>query len=550
MTGRRIGAVWAQLTGLGARLWRDRTARYVIVIILVLGALGSNLPFEPYDWLQKSVTARLNAKPYTGDAIIIEIDNQTFEGLGRPALDDRDLARLVRNLDAAKASRIVLGRIRQRSASQRSSPELLEALDAASPKVVLFTELVPKKSSAFSWATFRPANGQAYFHDPGIDPPTARRVQLASEISSTTPFGAPWALPPTVRLGAQDYPSIAQIMVGQPQPIFDKYDVALQVDPGSIPTLNAIDVISGRFDPAAIRGKQALIYSSSDVTRDAIVTPFGRLPSAAPITVMAAETLRNGPPLMLGWIPAFVVAVLGIVGWMTLRSPLLRRGAFALAFVCVVASPLVLERLLIFQATSNAVFLMILVALGRQWSKFRATLALARSAAETKSWFLAQASHDLRQPIHAIGMLAARLGQTDLNPAQADLARKIDRSIEAANRMLQSLLDLATIESGSLSPQPAPISVNALLAELDEQAGPLAERAGVELRFVPCEATIMADRTLTLAMLQNIVANSIKYATGKRVLVGARRTGKTIALCVHDVGQGISDSDMRHVRKA
>lgn len=528
--------------------WRNRTIRNVSILILVLGALGNELPFEPYDWVQKSTTARLNAKQYRGDAVIIEIDSRTREGLKHSRFTEGDLARVISNLADARPKQIVIGRIGQRLPSQESSKELLDVLDRVSPRPIMFVELVAKKTAGFSWRAFDPARAGDYFETPRVDAAMAARVELASEVSSSTPFGAPWGLPPTVRIGDQNYLSIAQLLAGQRQSLFQKYEIDLSYDPGSIPVINAIDVINANFKAELVRDRQVLIYSSSDITRDAVVTPFGRAASSAPIAILAAQTLQDGPPLMVGWLPPFLVAVAGIIGWLKLvGTP--RRMVFWGTFLGILLSPIMLERLLIFQETSNAVFLMLFVAIGQQWSKFRATLALARSASEAKSWFLAQASHDLRQPIHAIGMLAARLAQTDLSPDQAELTAKIDRSIDAANRMLQSLLDLATIESGSLVPKITPVAVNTLFAEIEEQSALAAERNAVDLRFVPSEATILTDRSLTLAMLQNIVSNAIKYASGKRVLVGARRVGSGLALCVYDVGQGISEDDMRHVSK-
>jgi signal transduction histidine kinase/CheY-like chemotaxis protein len=539
---------WSRIKAGFLGLWQNRTIRYVSILIALFGAIGNQLPFEPYDWAQKSISARLNAKPYRGDAVIVEIDSRTLEGLQRPRFTDQDLARVIANLADAKPKRIVIGRIRQRLPSQESSKELLAVLDRISPRPIMFVELVSKKDARFSWRQFNPERAGDHFEMPRVEPATAARVELASEISSSAAFGAPWGLPPTIQIGDRKYPSIAQLLAGQKQPIYQKYEIDLTHDPATIPVINAIDIINGKFNTGLVRGHQILIYSSSDITRDAVVTPFGRAASAAPIAILAAQTLQDGPPLMLGWLPSFLVAVAGIIAWLNFNG-LYRRLAFVAGFLIVTLSPILLERFLIFQETSNAVFLMLIVAIGWQWGKFRATLALARSAAETKSWFLAQASHDLRQPIHAIGMLAARLGQTDLSPGQAELTAKIDRSIDAANRMLQSLLDLATIESGSLVPKIGPVTVNTLFAEIEEQSTLAAERNGVDLRFVPSEATILTDRSLTLAMLQNTVSNAIKYASGKRVLVGARRAGSGLALCVYDVGQGISEDDMRHVSK-
>jgi signal transduction histidine kinase len=531
--------------------WRNRTARFVTILTLVLGLIGSELPFEPYDWAQKLLTARINAKPYRGDSVIVGIDARTMEALGKTRLSDDDLALLINKIAAAKPKQIVIGRIREHVYGPTTSPLLIAAVKRVSPKPIMFVEMAPKNRQEVSWEELSRQGTDSDLFPQKIDKVLIDLVEPAIEITKRNAFGAPWGLPPTIQSAGRSYPSIAQLLADQEQKILPKYEIDMSYNPSSIPLLNAVDVLEGRDYQKRIENKKIIIYSTSNSINlsDPIKTPFGIFPSQAPISILGAQTLIDGPPIMLGWLPSYFLAVLGIIAWFNINYRHRRWIVFGI-FLTILLAPVLLERHLIFQNTSNALFLLGFVALARQWSKFRATLQLARSAADTKSWFLAQASHDLRQPIHAIGMLTARLAQTDLSPMQAELASKIDRSIEGANRMLQSLLDLATIESGSLKPKLAPIAVNALLSEIEEQSALAAERAGVTLRFVPSEAVIVTDRSLAAAMLQNIVSNAIKYATGKQVLVGARRTGKHLSLCAYDVGAGISNEDMRHVQTA
>jgi signal transduction histidine kinase len=545
MRGKSGKLNWEAIRSWLQRAWTNRTARYVTLLILALGLIGNELPFEPYDWAQKSITARINAKPYRGNAVIVGIDGRTMEALGKTRLSDDDLALLINKIAAAKPKQIVIGRIREHVHGPITSPKLIEAVKRVSPKPIMFVELAPKNQQEVSWEP----GSDSLLISQKLDKTLLDLVVPANEVTEGNPFGAPWRLPPTIKIADNSYPSIAQLLAQKKRHILPKYEIDLSYIPSSIPTINAIDILQDNNNTIGITNRQIIIYSIANNIRDTIRTPFGLSSSLVPFSVFGAQTLIDGPPIMIGWMPAYFFAVLVIVAWLKIDSPY-RRLLIGGVFLAIFLSPIFLERHLVFQNTSNAVFLIGFVAIGRQWSKFRANLALARSAAETKTWFLAQASHDLRQPIHAIGMLSARLAQTELSPIQAELASKIDRSIEGANRMLQSLLDLATIESGSLKPKVAPIAVNALLSEIEEQSALAADRAGVNLRFVPSEAVIMTDRSLAAAMLQNMVSNAIKYATGKQVLVGARRSGKRLSLCVYDVGTGISKEDMHHVQTA
>ena len=523
--------------------------KYLLALILLLATLGNEMPFEPYDWVQQSVTPRLNTKPYRGDAVIIAVDQKTIAALGRKTLNGRDLAKLVTNVERAKPEQILIDRLPLALNAEEDRKAIATSFSQLRSKPVMFVELFPKESTnRDQWTSGAYTNATAPLIAQKLDPSIAPFVVPAHSISWSSPTGAPFGLPMTVFTNDGPYPSLSQLLADQPQPVFRKLYVDQSYDPASVVVVSALDILSGKFDRRLIENRRLVISTDSVLVRDRVRAAQGNFVPRAAVIVFGGQSLLDGPPRLLGWIPAFLLAAAAVLAWSFMRRPWGRIVALA-TLLLIVVSPLFLERYLIFQETSNGVILMILVALARLWSNFRATLALSRSAAQTKSWFLAQASHDLRQPIHAIGMLSARLSQTELSPTQAELVAKIDRSVEGASRMFQSLLDIATIESGTLKPRDAAISVNELLAEIEGQNALAAESAGVNLRFVPSELIIITDRVLAVTMLQNIVANAIKYASGKRVLIGCRRVGSTASLCVYDRGSGISREDMRHVKK-
>jgi anti-sigma regulatory factor (Ser/Thr protein kinase)/CheY-like chemotaxis protein len=94
-----------------------------------------------------------------------------------------------------------------------------------------------------------------------------------------------------------------------------------------------------------------------------------------------------------------------------------------------------------------------------------------------------------------------------------------------------------------------PVSINELLAEIDNQNALIAEHAGVELRLIPSDLVVKTDRALLGTMLQNLVSNAIKYAPGKKVVVGCRRNAKRVSIHILDSGRGISQGDLKHVRE-
>jgi signal transduction histidine kinase len=171
----------------------------------------------------------------------------------------------------------------------------------------------------------------------------------------------------------------------------------------------------------------------------------------------------------------------------------------------------------------------------------------AQTANTEKSLFLAQASHDLRQPIHAIGLFAAQLRETRLSNEQADMVAKIDRSVRSAGQLFQSLLDVSTLESGGLVPDPKPVHLGALFAELSRQNDASAQWVKSSITFVPTKASVVADPAFLATILQNLIANAIKYAPGSRILIGCRRQAGKLAIGVYDNGPGIAEVDLPHV---
>jgi signal transduction histidine kinase len=176
----------------------------------------------------------------------------------------------------------------------------------------------------------------------------------------------------------------------------------------------------------------------------------------------------------------------------------------------------------------------------------------AREAAQTaslqKSRFLAQASHDLRQPVHAIGLFLATLRQTSLSTPQAIIVDRIERAQQGVGRLFRSLLDISALDSGAVTPKVEMIPVQRLLGELEHQNAAMADWTKTDIVFVQSGTTIASDPALLATMMQNLVSNALKYAPGRKVLVGCRRRGKTLSIMVADTGDGIEPAHIPRLK--
>jgi len=183
------------------------------------------------------------------------------------------------------------------------------------------------------------------------------------------------------------------------------------------------------------------------------------------------------------------------------------------------------------------------VALRREAEERTASLDAARRNAEqanaAKTRFLAAASHDLRQPIHALGLLFATLADHVRDEQTAPLLEQIDAAVEAVDSMLNSLLDISKLDAGVVRPSITPVDLGALLQRLNSEQQPVAGLTGNRLRVRPVSAITLSDAAMLHRILANLISNALRYTSSGRVLVGARRQGDSIRIDVCDTGPGI-----------
>ncbi len=172
-----------------------------------------------------------------------------------------------------------------------------------------------------------------------------------------------------------------------------------------------------------------------------------------------------------------------------------------------------------------------------------AAARLARRDAEqanvAKSRFLAAASHDLRQPVHALGLFLQALGQTALAERQRQILGQAQAATVASTDMLNTLLDFSRLEAGVVAPQPRAYALQPLLDKLETDLGPLADAKGLIYRSPPCDAAVVSDQALLELVLRNLILNAIRYTERGGLVVACRRRGAGLLIGVYDTGIGI-----------
>ncbi|HUO79013.1 MAG TPA: NahK/ErcS family hybrid sensor histidine kinase/response regulator [Steroidobacteraceae bacterium] len=167
---------------------------------------------------------------------------------------------------------------------------------------------------------------------------------------------------------------------------------------------------------------------------------------------------------------------------------------------------------------------------------------LAEEANASKTRFFAAASHDLLQPLNAARLFASALSTQAVDePPLQEIAARIDSSMRAAEDLLDGLLDVAKLDSGALRPERTAFPIGELLADLERQYAPIAAARRLALRVAPSDAVVYTDRVLLRRILQNYLANALRYTRSGGVVLGCLRRGGDLLIRVCDTGPGIAE---------
>ncbi len=165
----------------------------------------------------------------------------------------------------------------------------------------------------------------------------------------------------------------------------------------------------------------------------------------------------------------------------------------------------------------------------------------AEQANQAKSRFLAAASHDLRQPTHALGLFVSRLAQLPHDARTGELISNLDASVRAMQNLLDGLLDISRLEARAIQVNKRPFALATLFEQLQQDLSAQAAEKGLKLRVRPTDLWVMSDATLIYRVLLNLMGNALRYTERGGVLLAARRRASgQVEVQVWDSGIGIA----------
>lgn len=327
-----------------------------------------------------------------------------------------------------------------------------------------------------------------------------------------------------------------------------------------IDIIDARRILSRDISPArlpALRRRLVLLHALDGAAWGSLMW-VGLNPASPPSWILAIAVLSgvagNSMSILSPVLPVFIGFItleLGMIALKAMQSDAMALNVLGLAAIMYLATLLMQARNSA-RAARGAIELRFenleLVNRLRQASAdSRHAQQEAEQANIAKSRFLAAASHDLRQPIHAQGLFLEVLGKTALTPRQQDLLVNIQSATNASAEMLHSLLDYSRVEAGVITPQRQVFSLQALLNKMERELAPLANNKGLFYRTHDTAEQVLSDPSLIELILRNLISNAIRYTEQGGILIGCRRRGNQLLLEVWDSGIGIDPHQQQEI---
>ncbi len=265
------------------------------------------------------------------------------------------------------------------------------------------------------------------------------------------------------------------------------------------------------------------------------------------MTILIFGVAAGATPLIASHIPSFYVFIFPALLPIIARNALIvDKLHIILAFVCLAVTLGILS----FGRKYNQLLTESLRSrfqnetMARQLAVQNTELDEARNTAElanrAKTQFFAAASHDLRQPLHAMGLFAAALADKTLDSEMRNMVASINTSVDALEALFNELLDISKIDAGAIRPKNETFALNPLLQRLRIDFKAEAEAKGLDLRVRQSGAMVCSDALLLERVLRNLINNAIRYTRNGGILVGVRRHGANWRIEIWDTGIGIA----------
>ena len=322
---------------------------------LVFGLIGFGEVAE--DWLRVSRNSFHRHKA-SGQVVILKIDDKSLHEIGNWPWPRSTDGALVERLTAVGVKRIFFDVNFSFPSNSRDDRALADAL-RNSGRVTLFT---------------RSRSGIGRSAPSIVDlplPELAANAHLGVASFHYNYQNAVWQVPYSAHVGQQTLPSFASAIANVTGPPGSEFRVDYSIKPDTIPSYSAGDVLTGAVGAKQLAGKDVLIGISTDVVGDSYFIPGYGKSFGVNVHAIAAETLKAGTPIDLGWIPGFLLGFVAAAAALFRKRFAERLTIFVAAFLALLVGPLFLESRLIFADVTPGLFILLTVATALAWRRYR-----------------------------------------------------------------------------------------------------------------------------------------------------------------------------------
>ncbi|MDP9422214.1 MAG: EAL domain-containing protein [Pseudomonadota bacterium] len=318
-----------------------RILGWALVLGLLFGLVGAGE--YPEDRL-RVVRNHINERPVSGDIVLVGVDEKALREIGRWPWPRSRYAELIESIDAAGPKQQVHDMLLSERTDTALDGELADALAKSSNVALAY---VPRTGAR---------DGQ--LQDIGPLPEFATHVRLATIGVWYNYANEAWLLPRAYRKDGTLVPSMASVLAEKAPASDATFRINYAFAPRTVEKYSAADVLKGRVNSAALKGKTVIVGTTSGRLGDRFMIPGWGKESGVYIHILGAETLKAGEPFDLGWIPAFVLAA-ALACLIIGRNGRLQAVALTAGLLALVVAPLFLERVQVFADVTAGLFVIV-----------------------------------------------------------------------------------------------------------------------------------------------------------------------------------------------
>lgn len=174
-------------------------------------------------------------------------------------------------------------------------------------------------------------------------------------------------------------------------------------------------------------------------------------------------------------------------------------------------------------------------------------LQVAEDETIQKSKFLADASHDLKQPLQSIGLLLYSLENKLIDPETKELVLSLERSHQSMNELFSALLDISKLDAKSVDVNRSLISLKDIFRSLSVELQPIADKKGLTLTFNDTAEYVSSDTILLTRIIRNLIHNALVHTDEGEVKISFHQTLKSISIHISDTGPGIPKDELENI---